>query len=71
VSAGQPLLVLESMKMENSVPSPRAGHVRLGAGLHAGAQVEDGQVLLHVVAEEEGEGQVAPAKAAAAGAEAA
>jgi 3-methylcrotonyl-CoA carboxylase alpha subunit len=54
VVAGQPLLVLESMKMETTLPSPRAGVVTGAGALHAGAQIEEGQVLLRVV--EPGEG---------------
>lgn len=56
VEEGQPLLVLESMKMETVMPSPRAGLVRGAASLHVGAQVEEGQVLLRVVAEGEDAG---------------
>ncbi len=66
VAAGQPLLVLESMKMETTLPSPRAGVVRGAGGLHVGGQIEEGQVLLRVVAEGEEEGGTAAATAAAA-----
>jgi glutaconyl-CoA/methylmalonyl-CoA decarboxylase subunit gamma len=45
VSAGQPLLVLEAMKMENEVRAPRAGTVKT---VHAaeGVAVETGQLLV-------------------------
>jgi pyruvate/2-oxoglutarate dehydrogenase complex dihydrolipoamide acyltransferase (E2) component len=73
VGAGQPLLVLESMKMESTLPSPRAGTVRGADVLHVGAQIEEGQVLLRIVEEGEeggegGEGGGAPAAAASAAA---
>jgi propionyl-CoA carboxylase alpha chain len=50
VTAGQPLLVLEAMKMEQTVTAPAGGVV---AELHAkaGEQVSTGQVLAVVVAE--------------------
>ena len=67
VVVGQPLLVLESMKMETTLPSPRAGAVRGADALHVGAQIQEGQVLLRIVAEEEA-GDTATAAAAAAGA---
>ena len=63
---GQPLLVLESMKMETTLPSPRAGVVVGATGLHVGAQIEEGQVLLRVV--EAGEGGETGGVAAAASA---
>jgi glutaconyl-CoA/methylmalonyl-CoA decarboxylase subunit gamma len=45
VTAGQPLLVLEAMKMENEVRAPRAGTVK---AVHAseGVAVETGQLLI-------------------------
>jgi len=52
VAAGQPLLVIESMKMETTLPSPCSGVVEGVGGLHVGAQIEEGQVLLRVVAAE-------------------
>jgi hypothetical protein len=67
VAAGEPLLVLESMKMESTLPSPRAGVVRGAGALHVGGQIEEGQVLLRIVAEGEDDGgNAAPAAAAAA-----
>jgi pyruvate carboxylase subunit B len=45
VAAGQPLLVLEAMKMENELRAPAAGVVQ-GVGVKAGQAVEKGQVLV-------------------------
>jgi pyruvate carboxylase subunit B len=45
VEAGQPLLVLEAMKMENEVRAPVAGSVAAVAVV-AGAAVESGARLL-------------------------
>lgn len=44
VEAGQPLLILEAMKMENEIRAPRAGvvetiHVEAGAAVEKGAQL--------------------------------
>jgi acetyl-CoA/propionyl-CoA carboxylase, biotin carboxylase, biotin carboxyl carrier protein len=52
VAAGETLVVLESMKMEISIASPRDGEV---AAVHvaAGDQVERGAVLIELVTEEE------------------
>ena len=47
VEKGQPLLVLEAMKMEQTLNAPRAGIVS-GLAVRAGAQVSDGAVLLTV-----------------------
>lgn len=45
VEAGQPLLVLEAMKMQTTVSAPRAGTVEAIA-VAAGAPVQEGQVLM-------------------------
>ena len=45
VSAGQALLVLEAMKMENEVRAPRAGTVKV-VHVGEGVAVETGQVLV-------------------------
>jgi biotin carboxyl carrier protein len=51
VAAGQPLVVLEAMKMQNPVRAPRGGHV--GRVLvEAGAQVEAGAALVELEAAE-------------------
>ncbi|MCD7060682.1 acetyl/propionyl/methylcrotonyl-CoA carboxylase subunit alpha [Pelagibacterium xiamenense] len=50
VKEGQPLLVLEAMKMEYTLTAPFAGRVVLGTAL--GAQVEEGAILVRI--EEEG-----------------
>ncbi|HET6817980.1 MAG TPA: biotin carboxylase N-terminal domain-containing protein [Mycobacteriales bacterium] len=52
VEAGQPLVVLEAMKMEHTVAAPAAGGVA-EVRVQAGQQVEAGAVLV-VMAEEEG-----------------
>lgn len=49
VDAGAPLLVLEAMKMEVTVPSPRTGIVR-SLGCAAGESVAKGQVLIEITA---------------------
>ena len=65
VAAGQALVVLESMKMETALAAPRAGVVAGAAGLRAGAQVEEGQVLLRVVEAGGAAGDEGPASASA------
>jgi len=45
VDAGQPLLVVEAMKMQNELRAPRAGHVEQ-VDVTAGATVEVGQTLV-------------------------
>jgi biotin carboxyl carrier protein len=45
VTAGQPLLVLEAMKMENELRAPRAGVVAT-VHVNEGAAVETGQALI-------------------------
>jgi biotin carboxyl carrier protein len=47
VSAGQPLVVVEAMKMENELASPRAGRVREVA-VAEGVSVEAGRLLVVV-----------------------
>ena len=52
VEAGQPLLVLEAMKMEHTLKAPVAGTVeKLSAG--EGDQVSDGQVLVKITEPEQ------------------
>ena len=45
VAAGQPLVVLEAMKMQNPVRAPRGGRVARVL-VAAGAQVEGGAALI-------------------------
>lgn len=47
VAAGQRLLVLEAMKMENDITAPRAGTVK-AINVQAGAVVEGGKPLLSI-----------------------
>ncbi|KAL6214669.1 hypothetical protein ACLB2K_014101 [Fragaria x ananassa] len=47
VEEGQPILVLEAMKMEHVVKAPSAGYVH-GLHLSAGQQVSDGSVLFSI-----------------------
>lgn len=63
VSKGDPLLVLEAMKMEHTLTAHADGVVEGVGALHVGTQVEDGQELLRIVAAAAGE---KPAVAAAA-----
>ncbi|MEM7767686.1 MAG: biotin carboxylase N-terminal domain-containing protein [Pseudomonadota bacterium] len=49
VEKGQPLAVMEAMKMEHTLPAPRDGVVD-SVGAEAGAQVAEGQVLVALVA---------------------
>jgi 3-methylcrotonyl-CoA carboxylase alpha subunit len=48
VTKGQPLLVIEAMKMEHTLSAHADGFVQGLSGLHVGTQVEDGQVLLYI-----------------------
>jgi 3-methylcrotonyl-CoA carboxylase alpha subunit len=50
VSKGDPLLVLEAMKMEHTLTAHADGVVEGVGSLHVGTQVEDGQELLRIVA---------------------
>ncbi|HVO50150.1 MAG TPA: biotin/lipoyl-containing protein [Thermoanaerobaculia bacterium] len=50
VSAGQPLIVLEAMKMENEVKSPQDGIVS-GVAVAAGQPVNAGEVLVRFAAD--------------------
>jgi len=45
VTAGQPLVILEAMKMENEIRAPRDGEVR-GVHVAPGQSVEQGAVLV-------------------------
>ncbi len=45
VEAGQPVLVIEAMKMENELRSPRAGRIK-DVAVEQGASVEAGRVLV-------------------------
>nr|WP_238322493.1 biotin/lipoyl-containing protein [Kordiimonas gwangyangensis] len=47
VEKGQPLLIMEAMKMEQTITAPRDGKVT-GLGLKAGDQVTGGAVLLTI-----------------------
>jgi biotin carboxyl carrier protein len=47
VAAGQPLVVLQAMKMENELSLPRGGTIT-SIGVEAGQSIEQGQVLLVV-----------------------
>lgn len=51
VEQGQPLLILEAMKMEHTIKAPIAGSVEQ-MSLTAGSQVADGQILLKITEEE-------------------
>jgi len=53
VAAGQPLLVLEAMKMEQTVSAP-AGGIVAELRAKAGEQVSTGQVLVVLAAGQEG-----------------
>lgn len=66
VSKGDPLLVLEAMKMEHTLTAHSGGVVEGVTRLHVGTQVEDGQELLRIVAEEKQKTAAAAATAAAA-----
>jgi 3-methylcrotonyl-CoA carboxylase alpha subunit len=54
VAQGQPLLVIEAMKMEHTLTAHTAGAVQGISGLYVGSQVEDGQELLVIVAKDAG-----------------
>lgn len=54
VTQGQPLLVIEAMKMEHTLTAHTAGAVQGISGLYVGSQVEDGQELLVIVAKDAG-----------------
>ncbi len=47
VKAGQPVFVLEAMKMESDIPAPVAGTIR-GVAVEKGASVETGSVLCSI-----------------------
>ena len=47
VEAGQPLVVLQAMKMENELSLPRGGTI-ISLGVEPGQSIEQGQVLLVV-----------------------
>ena len=47
IQAGQPLVVLQAMKMENELSLPRGGKVT-AVRVEAGQTVEQGQVLVVV-----------------------
>ena len=47
VTAGQPVIVIEAMKMENELKAPRAGTIRRVA-VEPGALVEAGTVLVEI-----------------------
>ena len=47
VEKGQPLVVLEAMKMEHTVKAPRAGKIAQ-VGYAAGEQVEEGASLVEL-----------------------
>ena len=51
VERGQPLLVLEAMKMEHTIRAPEAGRIA-AVRYAAGEQVEDGALLVELAAEE-------------------
>jgi biotin carboxyl carrier protein len=65
VTKGQPLLVIEAMKMEHTLSAHADGFVQGLSGLHVGTQVEDGQVLLYIgeaaAADKDAEGSTAAA----------
>jgi 3-methylcrotonyl-CoA carboxylase alpha subunit len=50
VERGQPLLVLEAMKMEHTIRAPEAGRI-VAVRYAAGKQVEDGALLVELAAE--------------------
>ena len=45
VNEGQPVMVIEAMKMENEISTPKAGQVK-GVAVSAGENVEGGAVLM-------------------------
>jgi len=55
VVVGQPLLVLEAMKMEHTLASPRDGHIAC-VNVGAGEQVSDADILIELQAESEPDG---------------
>jgi propionyl-CoA carboxylase alpha chain len=56
VSAGQPVLVLEAMKMQHTVAAPYAGSVS-EMSVRTGDQVAAGEVLAVVAGEEDEQGE--------------
>ena len=62
VAEGQPLLILEAMKMENEIRAPAAGRVAKVA-VEAGAAVEKGALLIRLAPEEESAATPSPAPA--------
>jgi biotin carboxyl carrier protein len=49
VTAGQPVILLEAMKMESEIPSPSTGKIK-AIHKHKGDSVQEGELLLEIAA---------------------